>query len=140
VFLIMKSYKVRQVQMLPFSHLAHLALSLNLKIKLHVFIFYFIKLSISFYLLLDNVLKLLIMIMFHVYQLHREIVVYSNFFFVDQNVTLHLAGVLPKYFNSEWSIAPFHLHEGNQYTVAFGLQKNIVIRMEGMICGGVIHI
>jgi hypothetical protein len=38
VFLIMKSYKVRQVQMLPFSHLAHLALSLNLKIKLHVFI------------------------------------------------------------------------------------------------------
>jgi hypothetical protein len=80
VFLRMKSYKVRQVQMLPFSHLAHLALSLNLKIKLHVFIFYFIKLSISFYLLLDNVLKLLIMIMFHVYQLHREIVVYSFFF------------------------------------------------------------
>lgn len=36
-------------------------------------------------------------------------------------------GVLPKYFNSEWSVARFHLHEGTQYTVAFGLQKNTVI-------------
>lgn len=38
-----------------------------------------------------------------------------------------LAGVLPKYFNSEWSVARFHLHEGTQYTVAFGLEKNTVI-------------
>ncbi|RHN48929.1 putative transcription factor WD40-like family [Medicago truncatula] len=36
-------------------------------------------------------------------------------------------GVLPKYFNSEWSVARFHLHEGTQYTVAFGVQKNTVI-------------
>jgi hypothetical protein len=74
---------------------------------------------------------LLIMFMFHVYQLQREIVVNSilsfYFFVVDGNVTLHLAGVLPKYFNSEWSVARFHLHEGTQYTVAFGLQKNTVI-------------
>ncbi|XP_050917616.1 autophagy-related protein 18a isoform X3 [Lathyrus oleraceus] len=36
-------------------------------------------------------------------------------------------GVLPKYFNSEWSVARFHLHEGTQYTVAFGVEKNTVI-------------
>nr|KYP71337.1 WD repeat domain phosphoinositide-interacting protein 3 [Cajanus cajan] len=36
-------------------------------------------------------------------------------------------GVLPKYFNSEWSVAQFHLQEGTQYTVAFGQQKNTVI-------------
>ncbi|KAK2399116.1 autophagy-related protein 18a [Trifolium repens] len=35
-------------------------------------------------------------------------------------------GVLPKYFNSEWSVARFHLHEGTQYTV-------IISWMEGMI-------
>lgn len=38
-----------------------------------------------------------------------------------------LAGVLPKYFSSEWSVAQFHLQEGTHYTVAFGLQKNTVI-------------
>ncbi|KAI5425043.1 Autophagy- protein 18a [Lathyrus oleraceus] len=38
-----------------------------------------------------------------------------------------LARVLPKYFNSEWSVARFHLHEGTQYTVAFGVEKNTVI-------------
>jgi len=37
------------------------------------------------------------------------------------------SGVLPKYFNSEWSVARFHLHEGTQYTVAFGVQKNTVV-------------
>ncbi|KAJ1402338.1 WD repeat domain phosphoinositide-interacting protein 3 [Sesbania bispinosa] len=36
-------------------------------------------------------------------------------------------GVLPKYFNSEWSFAQFHLSEGSHYTVAFGHQKNTVI-------------
>ncbi|KAK7337424.1 hypothetical protein VNO77_17998 [Canavalia gladiata] len=36
-------------------------------------------------------------------------------------------GVLPKYFNSEWSVAQFHLQEGSHYTVAFGLEKNTVI-------------
>ncbi|WJX61962.1 hypothetical protein P8452_47009 [Trifolium repens] len=35
--------------------------------------------------------------------------------------------LLPKYFNSERSVARFHLHEGTQYTVAFGLQKKTVI-------------
>ena len=38
-----------------------------------------------------------------------------------------LPGVLPKYFNSEWSVAQFHLHEGSHYAVAFGLQKNTVL-------------
>jgi hypothetical protein len=81
VSLRMKSHKVRQVQMLPLPHLAHLALSLNLKVKFRVFILYFIKLSICFYLLLENVLELLIMFMFHVYQLQKEIVVNSILFF-----------------------------------------------------------
>ncbi|KAL9332242.1 hypothetical protein ACSQ67_001852 [Phaseolus vulgaris] len=36
-------------------------------------------------------------------------------------------GVLPKYFNSEWSVAQFRLQEGSHYTVAFGHEKNTVI-------------
>ncbi|KAF5744150.1 autophagy-related protein 18a [Tripterygium wilfordii] len=36
-------------------------------------------------------------------------------------------GVLPKYFNSEWSVAQFRLLEGLQYMVAFGHQKNTVV-------------
>lgn len=36
-------------------------------------------------------------------------------------------GVLPKYFKSEWSVAQFRLHEGSQYVVAFGHQKNTVV-------------
>ncbi|KAF5731460.1 autophagy-related protein 18a [Tripterygium wilfordii] len=36
-------------------------------------------------------------------------------------------GVLPKYFNSEWSVAQFRLLEGSQYMVAFGHQKNTVV-------------
>ncbi|CAJ1878691.1 unnamed protein product [Sphenostylis stenocarpa] len=36
-------------------------------------------------------------------------------------------GVLPKYFNSEWSVAQFRLQEGSHYTVAFGNEKNTVI-------------
>ncbi|URE31560.1 domain phosphoinositide-interacting protein [Musa troglodytarum] len=36
-------------------------------------------------------------------------------------------GVLPKYFNSEWSVAQFRLHENSQYIVAFGHQKNTVV-------------
>ena len=36
-------------------------------------------------------------------------------------------GVLPKYFSSEWSVAQFRLHEGLQYVVAFGHQKNTVV-------------
>lgn len=39
----------------------------------------------------------------------------------------HFAGVLPKYFNSEWSVAQFRLVEGSQYIVAFGHQKNTVV-------------
>ncbi|CAK9158090.1 unnamed protein product [Ilex paraguariensis] len=37
-----------------------------------------------------------------------------------------IKGVLPKYFSSEWSVAQFRLHEGCQYTVAFGHEKNTV--------------
>lgn len=44
-----------------------------------------------------------------------------------------VAGVLPKYFNSEWSVAQFRLREGTQYIVAFGHQKNtiVVLGMDG---------
>ncbi|KAJ8467541.1 hypothetical protein OPV22_030093 [Ensete ventricosum] len=38
-----------------------------------------------------------------------------------------IKGVLPKYFNSEWSVAQFRLHENSQYIVAFGHQKNTVV-------------
>ncbi|KAL2945460.1 Autophagy-related protein 18a [Bienertia sinuspersici] len=38
-----------------------------------------------------------------------------------------IRGVLPRYFNSEWSVAQFRLVEGNQYFVAFGHQKNTVV-------------
>lgn len=41
-------------------------------------------------------------------------------------VFLH-AGVLPKYFSSEWSVAQFRLQEGLQHIVAFGHQKNTVV-------------
>ncbi|KAM0947684.1 putative transcription factor WD40-like family [Dioscorea sansibarensis] len=42
-------------------------------------------------------------------------------------------GVLPKYFHSEWSVAQFRLHEGSQYIVAFGHQKNtiVILGMDG---------
>ncbi|KAG1371237.1 putative Autophagy-related protein 18a [Cocos nucifera] len=44
-----------------------------------------------------------------------------------------IKGVLPKYFNSEWSVAQFRLHEGLQYHVAFGHQKNtiVILGMDG---------
>ncbi|KAK1319487.1 Autophagy-related protein 18a [Acorus calamus] len=44
-----------------------------------------------------------------------------------------IKGVLPKYFHSEWSVAQFHLHEGSQYVVAFGHQKNtiVILGMDG---------
>ncbi|KAK6911571.1 WD40 repeat [Dillenia turbinata] len=38
-----------------------------------------------------------------------------------------IKGVLPRYFSSEWSVAQFRLHEGTQYIVAFGHQKNTVV-------------
>ncbi|XVF21927.1 hypothetical protein REPUB_Repub12eG0131100 [Reevesia pubescens] len=38
-----------------------------------------------------------------------------------------IRGVLPKYFNSEWSVAQFRLVEGSQYIVAFGHQKNTMV-------------
>ncbi|XP_022875915.1 autophagy-related protein 18a-like isoform X2 [Olea europaea var. sylvestris] len=38
-----------------------------------------------------------------------------------------IKGVLPKYFNSEWSVAQFRLLEGARYIVAFGHQKNTVV-------------
>lgn len=40
---------------------------------------------------------------------------------------LFVAGVLPKYFSSEWSFAQFHLPEETRTIVAFGPQKNTVI-------------
>ncbi|KAI4301774.1 hypothetical protein L6164_035021 [Bauhinia variegata] len=44
-----------------------------------------------------------------------------------------IKGVLPKYFSSEWSVAQFRLHEGAQYVVAFGHQKNtiVILGMDG---------
>ncbi|XP_030544879.1 autophagy-related protein 18a-like [Rhodamnia argentea] len=38
-----------------------------------------------------------------------------------------MKGVLPRYFSSEWSVAQYRLHEGLQYVVAFGHQKNTVL-------------
>ncbi|PKA57663.1 Autophagy-related protein 18a [Apostasia shenzhenica] len=38
-----------------------------------------------------------------------------------------IKGVLPKYFHSEWSVAQFRLHDGSQYIVAFGHQKNTIV-------------
>lgn len=38
-----------------------------------------------------------------------------------------IAGVLPKYFSSEWSVAQFRLPEGSRYIAAFGHEKNTVI-------------
>ncbi|KAL4579447.1 hypothetical protein LXL04_015595 [Taraxacum kok-saghyz] len=38
-----------------------------------------------------------------------------------------IKGVMPKYFNSMWSLAQFRLVEGSQYTVAFGHQKNTIV-------------
>ncbi|KAL4572107.1 hypothetical protein LXL04_018876 [Taraxacum kok-saghyz] len=38
-----------------------------------------------------------------------------------------IKGVMPKYFNSVWSLAQFRLVEGSQYTVAFGHQKNTIV-------------
>lgn len=54
----------------------------------------------------------------------------SSFSHID---FLLLSGVLPKYFHSEWSVAQFRLHEGEQYIVAFGHEKNIVavVGMDG---------
>ncbi|CAK9178029.1 unnamed protein product [Ilex paraguariensis] len=46
---------------------------------------------------------------------------------VGSDLGFHLAGVLPKYFSSEWSVAQFRLLEGSQYIVAFGHQKNTVV-------------
>ena len=44
------------------------------------------------------------------------------------NMTLnYVAGVIPKYFSSVWSLAQFRLVEGSQYIVAFGHQKNTVV-------------
>jgi len=59
--------------------------------------------------------------------LQREIVSIQFSFFLLIECYSAPSGVLPKYFNSEWSVARFHLHEGTQYTVAFGLQQNTVI-------------
>ncbi|KAJ3683734.1 hypothetical protein LUZ60_013961 [Juncus effusus] len=44
-----------------------------------------------------------------------------------------IKGVLPKYFHSEWSVAQYRLHEGSQYIVAFGDQKNtiVIVGMDG---------
>lgn len=42
------------------------------------------------------------------------------------------AGVLPKYFSSEWSFAQFHVQEVTQFFAAFGAQNTIaIIGMDG---------
>ncbi|KAK9945626.1 hypothetical protein M0R45_011131 [Rubus argutus] len=52
----------------------------------------------------------------------------SNIVTSSSNSSLSfIRGVLPKYFNSEWSVAQFRLLEGSQYLVAFGHQKNTVV-------------
>ncbi|XP_031486338.1 autophagy-related protein 18a-like [Nymphaea colorata] len=38
-----------------------------------------------------------------------------------------IRGVLPRYFNSEWSVAQFRLPEGSKCIVAFGHQKNTIM-------------
>lgn len=38
-----------------------------------------------------------------------------------------MAGVLPKYFSSEWSFAQFRVPEETKTIVAFGPQKNTVV-------------
>lgn len=43
------------------------------------------------------------------------------------NSRLILAGVLPKYFSSEWSVAKFRLPGVSQYIVTFGNEKNTLI-------------
>ncbi|RZS00856.1 hypothetical protein BHM03_00030642, partial [Ensete ventricosum] len=51
------------------------------------------------------------------------------------------SGVLPKYFNSEWSVAQFRLHENSQYIVAFGHQKNtvVILGMDGRYVSSIFH-
>ncbi|RRT65672.1 hypothetical protein B296_00017387 [Ensete ventricosum] len=52
------------------------------------------------------------------------------------------SGVLPKYFNSEWSVAQFRLHENSQYIVAFGHQKNtvVILGMDGRYVSSIFHV
>ncbi|KAF0923452.1 hypothetical protein E2562_006349 [Oryza meyeriana var. granulata] len=52
---------------------------------------------------------------------------------ISPSLSFIIKGVLPKYFNSEWSVAQFRLHEGEQYIVAFGHEKNTVavVGMDG---------
>jgi hypothetical protein len=45
----------------------------------------------------------------------------------ERNGAVTMAGVLPKYFSSEWSFAQFHVPEETKAIVAFGPQKNTVI-------------
>ncbi len=40
---------------------------------------------------------------------------------------VHVAGVLPKYFSSEWSFAQFRIPEEARAMVAFGPQKHTVL-------------
>lgn len=44
----------------------------------------------------------------------------------------NVAGVLPRYFSSEWSFAQFHVPEVTQFFAAFGAQNTIaIIGMDG---------
>jgi hypothetical protein len=45
----------------------------------------------------------------------------------ERDGAVTMAGVLPKYFSSEWSFAQFHVPEETKAIVAFGPQKNTVI-------------
>lgn len=47
----------------------------------------------------------------------------------------NFAGVLPKYFSSEWSFAQFHLPEDTQFITAFGSQNTVIIvGLDGRYC------
>lgn len=62
-------------------------------------------------------------------------------FMFPESVPL-FSGVLPKYFNSEWSVAQFRLHENIQYIVAFGHQKNtvVILGMDGRYVSSNFHV
>jgi hypothetical protein len=56
----------------------------------------------------------------------RETFSAMSYWIVDY-LLIDCAGVLPKYFSSEWSLAQYHLPEEAKSIVAFGPQKHTLI-------------
>lgn len=52
---------------------------------------------------------------------------FTKNWFLHLIVFLFIAGVLPKYFSSEWSFAQFHLPEDTRFIAAFGSQNTVII-------------